>query len=532
MAPSNRRARRTTQGAAPRKPGWFDRISKALKRGEPWFPWAVAGVMLAVMSYLAFRYHTVGGIGVETDFYAELYPPAKKLLTGQFSPLNYSAKGPVYSILLAGIYLFIRDFFTAGLLLNLASAALFLIVFYFLTKMVFNTLTAAITLFAAATNFQFLSHIYQVGSDIPFMLLCGLSMFFLFRDRGIRDLSLSAVFGLLAFLTRYNGAFLMMGAFVYYAFTGGDLRERFKRIGLWLAVFTVAGLLWFIPNWIVTGSPVKNANYVNVMMDFYGGADYEKWTDALPKQFTGMTDVFLYDPAYFVRHYAKNVTLHFFRDMRELVGLGVGMFAILGMLALTVIRPVKRNLLYLAFGLFYFLILALVFYNPRFSLFLLAVYLPFTVWPFTLRVRPAYFRWVSRFMLAVCVFMICFSVPASVVQVNREIRNPPEFLRDLGLALGSVEPDKTQKIIARKPHTAYYAGLQPLMFPNEPQTIAELVAYCRSHGIRYILYGVIEARMRPQLGELARMDVKHPGLTMVYHSDYGVIYRVDAYSAE
>ena len=58
-------------------------------------------------------------------------------------------------------------------------------------------------------------------------------------------------------------------------------------------------------------------------------------------------------------------------------------FVILGMLLLTVIRPVKGRLLYFAFGFFYFLILALVFYNSRFSLFLLAMYIPLAVWPFT-----------------------------------------------------------------------------------------------------------------------------------------------------
>ena len=513
--------------AAPEKPGRFGAAVKALKKIEPWLPWTVAGVVLAVISYLAFRYHTVGGLGVETDFYAELYPPAKELLDGRFSPLNYSAKGPVYSILLAGVYLIVRDFFTAGLVLNLACGAAFLVVLYFLVKTVFNTLTAAITLFAAALNYLFLSHVYQVGSDVPFMLLCALSMYFLFRDRGKGDLALSAVFGLLAFLTRYNGAFLVMGAFVYSALTGDSLRERCKRIGLWMAVFAVAGLPWFIPNWIVTGSPVKNDNYVNVMMDFYGGADYEKWTDALPKQFTGMADLFLYDPAYFILHYAKNVALHFSRDMRELAGMGVGIFVILGMLLLTVIRPVKRNLLYLAFGVFYFLILALVFYNPRFSLFLLAVHLPFAVWPFTLKIRSEYLRWGSRLMLAACVVMICSSAPASIGKVNREIRNSPEFLRDLGRALGSVEPDKTQKIIARKPHTAYYAGLQPIMFPNEPRTIDGLVTYCRAHGIRYILYSVIEAQARPNLMDLENIGEKHPGLAEVCHNRFGVIYRLE-----
>lgn len=221
------------------------------------------------------------------------------------------------------------------------------------------------------------------------------------------------------------------------------------------------------------------------------------------------------------------MALHFYSDMRELVGTGVGIFVILGALALAVIRPARRSLLYIVFGIFYFLILALVFYNPRFSLFLLAIYLPLAVWPFTLKIRSVYLLWGSRLMLAACVVMICSTAPASVIRVNREIRESPEYLRDIGLALGNVEHDKSQKIIARKPHTAYYAGLVPMMFPDKPQSVDELVAYCRANGIRYVLYSVVEARMRPNLRDLVNIDVKHPGLAEVYHNRFGVIYRVE-----
>ena len=103
-----------------------------------WFPWAVAGVYLAVMAYLTFRYHRIGGFGVETDFYAELVPQARALLRGEFSPTLYGSKGPVYSIVLALAYLFIREYFYAGLVINLVGAALFLVAGYHLIKRIFN----------------------------------------------------------------------------------------------------------------------------------------------------------------------------------------------------------------------------------------------------------------------------------------------------------------------------------------------------------------------------------------------------------
>ncbi|MDP2984340.1 MAG: glycosyltransferase family 39 protein [Candidatus Latescibacter sp.] len=507
-------------------------IVKAAEKIEPWFPWAAAAVFFIIMAWLTFRYHTVGGLGVETDFYAELYPTAKQLLAGHFSPSNYGAKGPVYSFLLAGFYLVVRDFFTAGLLLNLVSASLFLPVLYFLVRTVFNKLTAVFTLFAVMSNYMFLHFTYQAGSDMPFMLICALSLFFLFRGRGKLDLVLSAVFGMIAFLTRYNGAFIVAGAAVFYIWSEEALAGRLKKLGIWLAVFVAAGLPWFIPNALTTGNPIHNDNYVNVMMDYYGlgkaGVTYENWTDALPKQFTGIGDIILYNPVYFTRHTLSNMAGHFLNDMKELVNWRLGVFVITGMILLLVsIRPIRSQIRYFTFGVFYFLILAIVFYNARFSLFLLAMYIPAAVWPFTVRIRPRFLRWFSRLMLAGLVLTTFSGAVINVPKLYKEIQQSPTFLKDLGLALGKAEPDKSQKIIARKPHTAYYAGLNPVMFPEKPRTIEELVKFCHEQKVRYILYSVIEAGARPYLRGLITIDDKFPGLREVYHNEFGIIYRVE-----
>lgn len=507
-------------------------LMRAFDKIDPWFPWVVGAVFFLIMAWLTFRYHTVGGLGVETDFYAELYPGAKQLLAGHFSPLNYGAKGPVYSFLLAGIYLIARDFFTAGLLLNLLSAALFLPVLYSLVKIVFNRLTAVITLIAVMFNYMFLSYTYQAGSDMPFMLICALSMFTLFRGRGRVDFVFSAVFGLLAFLTRYNGAFIVLGAAVFFAWSEGVLTGRLKKFGLWLAIFIAAGLPWFIPNAIVTGSPIHNDNYVNVMMDYYGigkaGVTYENWTDALPKQFTGIGDIILYNPVYFAKHTISNMAGHFLKDLRELVTWRLGIFVIIGMILLLLsIRPIKRQMKYFVFGVFYFLILAIVFYNARFSLFLLAMYIPAAVWPFTVPIRPDFLRWFSRFMMAGLILIIFSTAVTSVPRLYNDIQESPTFLKELGQALGTLESDKSQKIIARKPHVAYYAGLNPLMFPEKPKNIEELVKFCHEQHVRYILYSVIEARFRPNLSSLISIDDRYPGLHEICYNDYGVIYRVE-----
>ncbi len=520
--------RKEAEAAVPERPG---ALTVAFGKIEPWLPWAVAGVFLAVMGFLTFRYHTVGGLGVETDFYAELYPQARELVEGRFSPLNYGAKGPVYSLLLAGTWVFVRDFFRAGLVLNLLTASGFLVALFFLVRRVFNPLTAALTLLVVALNPMFVGYSYQAGSDMPFLLLCALSLLFLFRDEGRRDLILSALFGLLAFLTRYNGAFIPAGAMVYFALAGGTWNERLRRAGLWLGVFVAAGLPWFIPNWIVTGSPVKNDNYLNVMMEFYAlskGASYESWTDALPKQFTGMGDIILYDPVYFLRHLGLNVISHFILDMRELVGWGSGVFVLIGAVLLAFTRPLRGRLLYFLFGALYFLILALVFYNSRFSLFLLAMYIPLAIWPLSVRITPRYMQTAFRALLVVFAAATLAGSFRDMKPVYADLRRSPVFLRELGEGLARIETDRTQKLMARKPHVAYYAGLTPIMFPEKPKTVEELVSHCREEGIRYILYTAIEAQARPDFQAVfLNLGAEKPGLKLVHATRFGVVYRVD-----
>jgi 4-amino-4-deoxy-L-arabinose transferase-like glycosyltransferase len=378
---------------------------------------------------------------------------------------------------------------------------------------------------------MFQNFTYQVGSDMPFMVMCACSMYFLFRNTGTCDRIVSALFALLAFLTRYNGVFLVFGTVLYYASEHVVVRERLKRIGLWLGVFIVAGLPWFIPNWLITGNPVHNDNYINVMLEFYGrgstGIGYENWTHALPKQFTSLGDIFLYDPVYFLKKMGANVIGHFMWDMRALVEWRLGICVMLGILVFVLVKPSKRMLVYFSFGFFYFLILTLIFYNARFSLYLLAFYAPLAVMPFTnekITRRLGRFSWIPAALVVLVTLSYAYT---STGEMLDNIRYTPYFLKDMGLALGKYEPDKTQKLLARKPHVAYYAGLVPSMFPGDDvQTVDELIAYCRTHGIRYILYSLVEAKYRPQLQELLDPRKEHPGLEVIYSGIFGYIYKV------
>lgn len=511
------------------------RIYAAAGKIEPWFPWVLSLAYTLVLGYFTLRYHVVGGFGVETDFYAELVPQARKLLAGEFSPFNYGAKGPVYSFMLAAAYGVTGDYFRAGLILNLLSGAVFLVTVYYLVKSVFNALSAAGVTLAVAASFIFQSYTYQAASDLPFMALCALSMYFLFRDSTLRyrSIVLSALMGLLAFLMRYNGAFIPAGSLLFIVLSEGSVRERLKRAGIWLGVFAAAGLPWFAVNMAATGSPVHNDNYLNVMYEYYGrnaeGVTYENWTDALPKEFTGMADIILYDPGYFIAHTVGNIFEHIKNDLLHLTGLRLGVLTALGFIVFWFARPGRKKLLFFSFGVLYFLILTIVFYNPRFSLFLIVFYLILAVWPWTADAVTVRLKKLSPLPLAVIALVIASSFATSTQAVIGYIRNEPGILkdlRDLGLSLASKENDNSKIVIARKPHVASYAELEYRMFPASPRSVPELIAYCRENDVDYIVYSGVEAAYRPDVRTLFDISAPHPGLDIVVYNKSGVVYRV------
>jgi len=512
----------------------MDNARALTDRIHVWFPWVAAGLYLIVMAWLTFRYHTIGGMGVETDFYVELVPQAKKLLAGEFSPIYYGAKGPVYSIMLAGVFLIVRDFFTAGLLINLLSGAIFLVAVYHLISTVFNRLAGIIVTIAIMANALFLSYTYQAASDLPFMALCAISMLFLMKGKGKTGLIFSAIFAAAAFLTRYNGAFVAAGSMLFLAIDTGDRKERLKRVALWLLVFVVAGLPWYVPNAVVMGSPVHNNNYMNVMLEYYGNVSdtgsYENWTDALPEQFESIGDIVLHDPVYFFIHSAQNIYRHFYSDMRELLDWRLGFFVVAGIALLFFAGLDRRKVAFFSFGAFYFAILTLVFYNARFSMFLLVFYLPLAIWPFVAD-RPA--AWLKHIALpgtAVVAFLTVILLYSSLTIVVADMKRQPLYLlslKELGLALDKIEADKSQKLLARKPHVAYFSGLEATMFPPDVHSLRELASYLDKHNIEYVLYSGIEASYRPDFRELLQVDQQHYGLRYVAHNQFGVIYRRD-----
>jgi hypothetical protein len=83
------------------------------------------------------------------------------------------------------------------------------------------------------------------------------------------------------------------------------------------------------------------------------------------------------------------------------------------------------------------------------------------------------------------------------------------------------------RVLARKAHVAYAAGMEPVLFPAVG-TLDSLGAVCRSRGVGYLYYSWYEARLRPAFAYLLDTSAAVPGLEPLHatRSKPSVTYRV------
>ncbi|HDS73903.1 MAG TPA: hypothetical protein ENN56_00030, partial [Firmicutes bacterium] len=207
---------RTQMKSSRKKPSRFpDRIESL-----PW-NWIVTGSYAVVMGVISFTMWPVGGYGVETDAFAGYLPDAAKLLNGSFTTLD-GFKGPGYHIAVAAVGLIVRDLFLAAKLIAIVSASAVLLLTFRLVRAFLGAKAAWITFAVIATNAQFALYTIQVGTDVYFLALAVAAGYFILdrpgvsRTRHVRRAFIAGAIGGLAYLTRYNGLFLLLGGTIVY----------------------------------------------------------------------------------------------------------------------------------------------------------------------------------------------------------------------------------------------------------------------------------------------------------------------------
>lgn len=490
-----------------------------------------------VVGIVSFTFHKVGDYGVETDFFWGYVPQAKEFLDGIISIDAF--RGPLYPIVLGLFGFVISDFFQAGVLIGVLSGATVLFFTFELIKKIFSPTISFFATLMTAFNPVFIQYSYSAGTDMFFIAIASATLFFFFKEKQLsyKNLIIAAVLGGLSYLTRYNGVFLL-GFIVVILFVNYWNLNRIKRIqssAIFLAVFILTFSPWGIYCLSEKGSFFYNENYKNIAYELHGkgkiGWD-DFWFNESDK-ITSLTDVVFSDIGVFSSKVISNVGDHFVNDMDKLMGWHLGVFIILGLILIMISNPFKnwktRETGYYITNLFFFVLLLLIFYSERFSLFLIPFYSVLVVQPFFIEKFKTGKFIPPKFAYVLMIGLIAFTLVKSYSFNSSRINSGPKELLVLRDWYNDNIPEERRgkKIAARKAHVAYYLDMQFQLLPMA-ESYEDLIAKLNEKKIDYLYFSTIEAAMRRQFQFLLDPKQIHPGLeTVVYfESPPAVLYRV------
>lgn len=506
----------------------------------------LAAAYVLVMSVLSFKYHIMGGYGVETDFYI-FVTRARQIFEGEF-PID-GARGPIYFVILAVIGRMAGDFFRGGMIIGLLSAGCLL---YFINRLVGMLLRRDIALAVTvltALNPTFVQHTYSSGTDMVFAALASGAIYFSLRywPMGVKRLVWSGILCALVYLTRFNGVFILGGLAL-----GLLLDTRHNRVGARIAsaallclVFLAAISPWGFYCLSKKGDFFYNTNYQNVAYTVFaeGEVGWDEFWLHRSSEFESFGDVIAAAPGEVAAKLAKNIYVHLKKDMDTLLGWHLGVPALIGLASTLARRPSGRWRVYLVINLLCFCILLVVFYNPRFSLFLVPAYVLLAVLGIEAALGPAR-NFLTKMsghgrrtrntavvpiVLALAALTIWTFVQSYRFNKDVIVTGPGEIL-SLARWYKSKVPvsERGGLIVARKPHIAYYLELDFDWMPDadSPQ---ELLGKIKEMGADYLYFSYMEASRRPNLSGLLDPSAPPPGLRHLAHTKQppAVLYAVE-----
>jgi 4-amino-4-deoxy-L-arabinose transferase-like glycosyltransferase len=461
-----------------------------------------------ILLYAALTYHVVGDYGIETDFFWSYVPAARQVLQGTIEIENFH--GPAYPVVLGLISYLIGDFFKAGVVLSILGASVTVFCTHALLKKLTTPESALLGTLLIAVNPIFVQYSYSAGTDMMFFALLAGSALLLFRHSPAAhsDIVFSAVLAGIAYLTRYNGIFVVAAVPAVLFLVNPDrasVKHRATISGIFLAVFLLTIAPWGIYCLVERGSFFYNKNYLNIAYEMHakGSMTWDQYWFKAAETYTSLTGVLLSDPGRFLATIGNNIVDHAISDMGILLGWQVGVFTLAGIGVAVRERISRETTGFLVYSLLFFSVLLLVFYSERFSLFLLTGYTLLAIIALSWSKFQA-IRFGTNLTLggalAIVIVVWTFSRSYEFNRVNID-SGPKETLTIAEWFKRTTGGDPEAIVLTRKPHAAYYLNMKMGGFPYV-DTYEELIQEAKKANARYLYFGIMEAAMRPQFQSL------------------------------
>ncbi len=483
---------------------------------------------LILVGYGSFKYHLIGDYGIETDFYWDYAPAAQGLQHGLVDLDRYRFRGPGYPLILAAVSFIVSDIFTAGRLLSLLSAGWTLLVVYSLFRSAFGPAWGFLGVLALITNGTFVEYSFRVGTDMPYLALCAAFFYLLVNGDDRRRFLLVGFVAGMAYLTRYNGAALVLVALAWALFSGKGLPtgKRLERTAVTVTALAITIGPWLLYLYLKTGDPFNNPNISNIAYELYGRGKMvwdRFWFEGASHAPNTLMELVRSDPIGLLLALGRNLVVHIWFDFSRLIGWPVGVLVIAGLIWLVLGRmQIGRPGWVLISGAAGYLVLVPVFYSPRFSLSILPVYFLLVGLFFTskeMTVLPGWWRLRLHPALIIVTLSLLYGLPGIIKMTPEKMREGPTGILEVANDW-SIRNLPYGRIAARKPHAPFILGQEFVPLPQMRGT-DNLIAWMKREQVDYLFLNLPELMYRPALAPLLAYPESDPRLTPVYvEKDY------------
>jgi hypothetical protein len=328
----------------------------------------------------------------------------------------------------------------------------------------------------------------------------------------------AAVAGLLAaiaFLTRYTAIGLLPVGLLAAAGGGRMPSPGASRRGETLAF--AAGFVAPVACWLAYGlshgAGIAFSLHHDLAYEVFArarGISWDAYQRDLQPRFHTLWDVIAYDPWAVLRRVALNAGTHLRDDARALLGWPTAACVVAGALLAGSTGALRRGWPLALTGVLGFLVLVPVFHSERYGVALVPFY----------AVAAAYLFASPRFALALgrvpltpilAVVPLVFAARDSLALQRRVLaQQPTETLACAETLRSLARPG--DRVIARKPHIAWLAGVESVAFPFA-DSLGQLADYAHRRGVRWLFYALPEAEAREGFRYLLDTTAVVPGLT-------------------
>jgi hypothetical protein len=518
-----RRAARRTDRREPAPAASFALHAPAPPAETPiwrWLGWAIATCYAGALLAMVLGPHRVGDVYAETDFYGGYGPGARLIQQGRLDPSRYAVVGPGFEIALAAAGVVVRDLFLAGELVSVASMTAALLLWAsLLRRRTHGAVGAAAALFLA-TNTYWFRYGYAATTDAFGIALQGAALWALLaRPLGTRSALLAGACAAAAYLTRWNAGVLLPAGLLAIGAGWAERRPglaRGRALLAYAAGFAALAVPWLALS-LASGARFQPQLHHNIAYEVFArarGLPWDVYQRDMQASFPTPWSVLAKDPPAVLGRIAFNTFDHLRLDAQSLAGWALATCALAGVALATGRGWLGRLRPAFAWAALVFLSLVPVFHSPRYSLPMLPVWaglaaVAFVSPRFALAAGRRRRVWIKP---ALAVLPVALAVEANVAFQRAELAKlPVEVLAGARTVAPLARPG--DRVLARKPHFAWHAGLEPVAFPFT-DSLPQLAAQVHRDRVRWLWFSWAEGELRPDFWWLLDTTAVVPGLTL------------------